>query len=102
MGSLRCLGLVGLIALSIGQISANILEVRQDDICLITAYVFPTVVEYPVLIQQYFEENTILIVNGGVTININNAPTSLSTTVTATSTSTTTSTVTATATATSA
>lgn len=50
-------------------------------------------VTYPVVVDQYCETNTILIINGGVTINVNNAPTQLSTTVTVTTTSTVTSTV---------
>jgi hypothetical protein len=49
-------------------------------------------VEYLVLINQFFESNTIINV-GGITININNAPTQLSTIITATSTATVTNTM---------
>jgi hypothetical protein len=51
------------------------------------------VVSYPVYIDTYIASNTIININGGVTININNAPTSLVTTVIAISTTTITSTV---------
>lgn len=50
-------------------------------------------VEYPVVINTFIEDNTIITINGGVTININNAPTSLITTVTGTDTVTSTVTV---------
>jgi len=46
----------------------------------------PYVVEYPVHIDTYIAANTAIIINGGVTININNAPTTLVTDVIATST----------------
>lgn len=41
---------------------------------------------YPVIINTFIPANTIININGGVTININNAPTSIATTVLATST----------------
>lgn len=47
----------------------------------ITQVVISTqVVAYPVVINQYFGDNTVINIEGGVTININNAPTSLVTT----------------------
>jgi len=46
----------------------------------------PYVVEYPVHIDTYISADTAIIINGGVTININNAPTTLVTDVIATST----------------
>jgi hypothetical protein len=52
-----------------------------------------SVVTYPVVINQFFDHNTIININGGVTININNAPTSVSSTVTVTTTTTSTSTM---------
>lgn len=46
----------------------------------ITQVVIATqVVTYPVVINQYFGDNTIININGGVTINVN-GPTTLSTT----------------------
>ncbi|KAL3424724.1 hypothetical protein PVAG01_04005 [Phlyctema vagabunda] len=65
---------------------------------VIQVYISTQVVTYPVFINTYVSANTIININGGVVININNAPTSLSTTVTASSTTTITSTVTATST----
>ncbi|KAL3428035.1 hypothetical protein PVAG01_01544 [Phlyctema vagabunda] len=67
---------------------------------IVKLYVSTNVVTYPVFINTYISANTIININGGVVININNAPTSLSTTVTATATSTVTSTVTITGTGT--
>jgi hypothetical protein len=58
------------------------------------------VVQYPGVINQFFEENTSIVINGGVTINVNNAPTSIVTSFTATSTETTTETSVVTVTAT--
>jgi len=55
-------------------------------------------VHYPVLINTQINANTVIIINGGVTINVNNAPTHLSTTVTVTKHETSTATVTAAAT----
>ena len=49
-------------------------------------------VAYPVIINQFFEQNTDIVINGGLTININNAPTSVSSTVIVTTTATVTST----------
>ena len=45
-------------------------------------------VQYPVVINSYINYNTIIIIDKGVTINVNNAPTYLTTTVSVTSTST--------------
>ena len=79
----------------------NALDRRQDydeydPSCGVTGgtviYISTNVVSYPLVINQYFESNTIFVINGGVTINISNAPTALNTTVTVTTTSTTTST----------
>lgn len=42
------------------------------------------VVHYPILINTQINANTVIIINGGITINVNNAPTLLITTVTAT------------------
>ncbi|KAL3423058.1 hypothetical protein PVAG01_04805 [Phlyctema vagabunda] len=61
---------------------------------ILKLYISTTLVSYPVFINTYVSANTIININGGVTININNAPTQLSTTISATSTSTITSTVT--------
>jgi len=36
-----------------------------------------TVVEYPVFINTYIAENTTLLINGGIEITINNAPTTV-------------------------
>ncbi|RDW94879.1 hypothetical protein BP5796_00642 [Coleophoma crateriformis] len=49
---------------------------------IVQIFVCITLVTYPVLINTYIEANTIININGGVTININNAPTNLSTIVT--------------------
>ncbi|RDW89263.1 hypothetical protein BP6252_01295 [Coleophoma cylindrospora] len=59
----------------------------------------PLVSYKPVFINSYIAANTIININGGVTININNAPTFLSTVVTATVLATTTATLTSTVTA---
>lgn len=60
----------------------------------------PQVIVYPVEINNYYPDNTIININNGPSINIYNAPTYISTIVQATSTITTTSTVTTTATTT--
>jgi hypothetical protein len=39
------------------------------------------VVSYPVVIDTQINANTVIIINGGITININNAPVYISTTV---------------------
>jgi len=72
----------------LGFSSASPLERRQADMCYEpwVVYVSTNVISYPVVIQTYIAANTIININGGVTININNAPTSLDTTVTATAT----------------
>ncbi|KAL3422478.1 hypothetical protein PVAG01_06634 [Phlyctema vagabunda] len=61
------------------------LEKRQANCTNRTLEVeYPILTHYPVVINQYFDANTIININGGVQININNAPTFLSTVVTAT------------------
>lgn len=55
-----------------------VLAPRQN-LCPAPVYVSTQVAPYVVVINQYFEDNTIINV-GGITININNAPTSLVTT----------------------
>lgn len=97
----------GLLALSSMLWSAeaspsNALELRQAQQCAAygnggtVVYISTNVVSYPVVINQFFQSNTNIIIAGGVTININNAPTSLITTVIITTTTTTTSTATTT------
>jgi hypothetical protein len=39
------------------------------------------VTHYPVVIDKFFDQNTVININGGVVININNAPTNIITTV---------------------
>jgi hypothetical protein len=51
----------------------------------VQVYVSTHVVAYPVAINQFFGDPTIIIINGGVTINVD-SPTTISTIVTATST----------------
>ncbi|KAL3419135.1 hypothetical protein PVAG01_09357 [Phlyctema vagabunda] len=97
----------------INPIKASALDAKRD-ICVpvgggsgsgsgsaaapVIVYVSTNVVSYPVFINTYISANTIININGGVTININNAPTFLSTVVTATATVTDFSTVTESAT----
>lgn len=52
-----------------------------------TVNVIPHLVYYPIYVHTYVPSNTIIIINGGVEINVTNAPTSISTVVTATTTS---------------
>ena len=59
----------------------------------VAVVICPQVVVYPVVINTYITENTVINIIGGINIIINNAPTSISTTVTATVTETATSTV---------
>jgi len=54
------------------------------DLNTIAVVIVTQVVVYPVLINTYIEQNTIININGGINIIVNNAPTSISTTVTAT------------------
>ncbi|KAI9746678.1 MAG: hypothetical protein M1818_000392 [Claussenomyces sp. TS43310] len=81
------------------------LELRQNDICLPgegvpTVFITNFVVINPVLINQFFDSNTVINIFGGDDITINNAPTYISTIVSATATTTSTVTATTTATAT--
>lgn len=59
----------------------------------VTVNVGTTVIYAPVNINTYYTANTVININGGVTINITNAPTFLSTAVTATITAVSTTTV---------
>ncbi|RDW64139.1 hypothetical protein BP5796_10641 [Coleophoma crateriformis] len=73
---------------------------RRLDYCVDPTVVFIKTYEisYPVFINTYISANTIININGGVTININNAPTYISTVVTGITNSTVYATTTATAT----
>lgn len=89
---------------------ASAVEVYHNskrDVCLsyegsgpTVVHVSTNVVSYPVYLNSYISSNTIININGGVTININNAPTYLNTVVNATRTETLYSTVTTTTTTT--
>ena len=74
-------------------------QAKKDDDCLansgghVEVHVQPKVHITPVEINNYFEHNTVININGGPTININNAPIYFSTVVAATSTENATSTV---------
>jgi len=54
------------------------------DLNTVAVVIATQVVVYPVLINTYIEQNTVININGGINIIINNAPTSISTAVTAT------------------
>jgi hypothetical protein len=56
-------------------------------------YIETQVINYPIYINTFIESNTIININGGITINVNNAPTQLVTTVTANTTATVTTTM---------
>ncbi|KAL3420361.1 hypothetical protein PVAG01_08860 [Phlyctema vagabunda] len=76
------------ISAAIGGVQAS-LDERQV-VCTgtpVQVNVSTVAVAYPVYISTYITADTIININGGVTININNAPTFLSTVVTATTTS---------------
>ncbi|KAI9811893.1 MAG: hypothetical protein M1827_005244 [Pycnora praestabilis] len=78
--------------------------VERQDACpagsgIVQVYITENTVTFPIVINQYFEDNTVINI-GGITININNAPTSLSTSTQGTSTVTVTSTASTTITAT--
>jgi hypothetical protein len=84
----------------LGRVSASPLAQlfdRQTDVCpadqIVQVIVEYQEVQYPVFINTFIESNTIINVNGGITLNINNAPTTVNTIITATSTVTVTSTV---------
>jgi hypothetical protein len=49
-----------------------------------TVTYYKQIVVYPVLINTYYQTNTVITITGGITISIINAPTSVSTVVTAT------------------
>ncbi|RDW88556.1 hypothetical protein BP6252_00588 [Coleophoma cylindrospora] len=88
---------------SVSSLAVNPIVERDycpPDAPIVQIFVCTTLVTYPVLINTYIKANTIININGGVTININNAPTNLSTIVTGSLTQTSTSYVTDTATTT--
>lgn len=75
--------------------------VVERDICpseypIVQVFISTKLVNYPVLVSTFIPADTTININGGVTININNAPTNLSTIVTGSSTTTYTEVVTAT------
>ncbi|RDW73949.1 hypothetical protein BP5796_07391 [Coleophoma crateriformis] len=80
--------------------------IRRQEACtpasggIVQVYISTTVVTYPVHVSTYVAANKVININGGVTINVNNAPTMIDTTVTATGTETISSTITVVATAT--
>lgn len=84
-----------------GTSQASALERRQD-YCVnpVIVHISTYEVSYPVFINTYIPADTIINIDGGVTVNINNAPTYISTVVTATVNSTVYSTVVATITTT--
>lgn len=80
--SLLVAGVVGL--KGYGYLDERAIVGRLDPCDIVYANI--TEVIHTVVINQYFGSNTILNIDGGVTININNAPTTLITTVLSTET----------------
>lgn len=72
-------------ALLFSSTSAKIATFCPDGYAPISPHL-PTVIEYPVSINTYLSHNATLIINGGIHITINNAPTSLDLITTGTST----------------
>lgn len=86
-------------ALCVAGLASSYQIIPRQEVCLpesggiVQIHVSTNVVSYPVYINTYITTNTTININGGVTININNAPTQIDTTLTATATETFTSTV---------